>query len=141
MRFFTTTILALGLCSQASAADAPQLFSEVEVKIADAKLEKQGAGIRTLYITIYDEASKMPMPHGAVKITLEKDATGTVYKGKLDSNNVVVMGQGSLPKTLRIKAKLDKDGTAGPDGQGDLVGTVSGVKMGAKATITIDKSI
>ena len=81
------------------------------------------------------------MPYGAVKITLDKDATGTVYKGKLDSNNVVIMGQGGSPKTLRIKAKLDKDGSAGPDAQGDLIGMVSGVKMGDKAIITIDKTI
>ena len=141
MRLLTSVLFTLGLSIQAFSADAPKVFTDIEVKITDAKLEKKSAGIRTLYITLYDEASQMPMPYGAAKISLEKDATGTVYKGKLDSSNIVVMGQGGSPKSLRIKAKLDKDGSAGPDSQGDLVGVVTGVKLGDKSTVTIDKAI
>ena len=124
-----------------SHANSPKVYADVEVKITDAKLEKQGAGIRTLYITIYDEASKAPMPYGAMKVELKADAKGTIYKGKLDTANIMVMGHGDAPKTLRIKAKLDKDGSAGMDAAGDLVGNATGVTAGSKVTITIDKAI
>lgn len=146
MRFFKALVLAgstLGAIAFSSVvhADAPKVYADVEVKLTDAALEKKSAGIRTLFITIYDEASQMPMPYGAMKVELTKDAKGTVYKGKLDTANIMVMGGGAEPKTLRIKAKLDKDGSAGGDAAGDLVGNATGVKLGSKVTITIDKAI
>jgi len=141
MRIPAVFFLVLGLSSPAFSANKPKIYTDIEVKIADASLEKKSSGIRTLYITLYDEASQMPMPYGAAKITLEKDASGTIYKGKLDSSNIIVMGHEGTPKTLRIKARLDKDGSAGPDAHGDLVGIITGVKVGEKSTVTIDKAI
>lgn len=128
------------MTSKAALAEAPQVFADVEIKVATA-VEKKGAGIRTLYITLYDEASKAPMPYGAMKVDLKVDAKGTVYTGKLDDTNVMIMGGGDAPKTMRIKARLDKDGSAGTDAPGDLVGNATGVKPGTKVTISIDKAI
>lgn len=121
-------------------ATTVKTFANIEVKVASGEIEKKGAGIRTLYITLYDEVSQAPMPYGALKVDLVKDASGTVYKGVLDSSNLMVMGSGD-PQKLRIKAKLDKDGSAGGDAPGDLVGAATGVTVGAKVTITIDKAI
>lgn len=143
MQMFRTLILA-GLASVAAssyAAESAKVLADVEVTIDDAKLVTKSAGIRTLYITLYDDASPGPMPYGALKVTLTSDPKGTVHKGKLDTSNVMIMGGGEAPKKLRIKARLDKDGSAGPDGAGDLTGIASGVVVGSKVTIKIDKAI
>lgn len=124
-----------------AAATSTATLANVEVKLA-SQLNTKSSGIRTLYITLYDAASSRPMPYGAMKVVLEKDASGTVYKGKLDASNVMMMGGGEpSPTTLRIKARLDKDGSAGPDEAGDLVGIADKVKLGADTVITIDKAI
>ena len=134
-------LLFATLSPLATAAEAPKVFADVEVKVANADIEKKGAGIRTLFITLYNEASQAPMPYGALKIELTADAKGTVYKGKLDTTNVMIMGGTDMPKTLRIKARLDKDGSAGTDAAGDLVGNATGVKPGSKVAISIDKAL
>lgn len=124
------------------AAEPAKTYADVEVKIDDTALVAKAASIRTLYVTLYDAAGTGPMPYGAARLTLEKDASkGTIYKGKLDSTVVKAMGSGEPPKTLRIKARLDKDGSAGPDAPGDLVGVASNVALGSKAVITIDKAM
>lgn len=133
------SVAAYLAATSAIAGDATT-YADVEIKLDDAQA-KAAAGIRTLFITIYDQESKMPMPYGAMKVDLDKDAKGVVYKGKLDSNNIMKMGGGETPKKLRIKAKLDKDGSAGADAAGDVVGIVEGVAVGSKVTIKIDKAI
>jgi hypothetical protein len=141
MRLFALSVLC-ALSANTVAANPPKakVFAEVEVKLAST-LEKQSAGVRTLFITLYDDAAKGPMPYGAMKVDLAADAKGTVYKGVLDDASVMIMGGGAEPKKFRIKVKLDKDGSAGPDSPGDLVGNATGVTVGSKTTITIDKAI
>lgn len=137
-----TLTLALSLIAPmfAHAAKAAT-FANVEVKVAEA-IASKGAGIRTLYITLYDAEAAQPRPYGAMKVTLEKDAKGTLFKGKLDDNNVMLMGApGQAPAAFKIKARLDKDGSAGPDAAGDLVGFAEKVKVGADTVITIDKAL
>lgn len=146
MRFVITlvsrfVITSLAVFATVSASAETKEFADVVVKLTDASLEKKAAGIRTLYVTLYDEASKMPMPFGALKVELKADAKGEVFKGRLDTNNVVVMGGGAWPASLRIKARLDKDGSAGSDAPGDLLGIVTGVKQGSATTIVIDKAM
>lgn len=97
----------------------------------DSKLADKAKGIRTLFISIYDADSAMPRPYAATKIDLPKDATGAFHDFKLTPENIMAMGQGPAPQSMRIKAKLDKDGNAGPDATGDVTGTVNGVKQGA----------
>jgi hypothetical protein len=123
-------------------AEAAKPFADVEIKLDDPALVTKSAGVHTLFITIYDATSSAPRPYGALKVDLAKDAAkGTIYKGTLDQSNVMVMGGGPAPTKLRIKAKLDKDGSAGPDSAGDLVGTADGVAAGSKAVVTINKAI
>jgi len=122
-------------------AQALKKIADLEVKIDDKEMVKKDSGIRTMFIVIYDAESKMPQPYGAMKVALDKDARGTFYKGSLTTENVMLMGGGDLPKAIRIKARLDKDGSAGPDEPGDLVGIAEKVTLGAKAVITINKAI
>ena len=50
----------------------------------------------------------------------------------------MAIGTAHVPATMRIKAKLDKDGSAGPDASGDVTGTVDQVKVGA-SNVVIEK--
>jgi hypothetical protein len=140
-------LLLAGFCASNLMASPSKPAGE-EIKIADLEVEvsdklsgQKTHGLRTLYIIVYDSQSSMPMPYGALKIDLSKDPQGTVYKGSLNSNNINVMSGGPLPETLRIKARLDRDGSAGKDSPGDVVGTIEGVKKGSSVKIKIDKEI
>lgn len=135
------TASALLLISPTVKAEAQRKFADIEISIDDPALQKKDTGIRTLYVTLYDAASSMPMPYGALKVDLDKDAKGTFYKGELNSTNVMIMGGGDVPKTLRIKARLDKDGSAGRDEAGDLVGIADQVSLGAKVKVVINRAI
>jgi len=124
-----------------AAAAGTKKFADIEISLDDSALLKKNTGIRTLYVTIYDASSSMPIPYGAVKVDLDKDAKGTFYKAELNSENVTVMSGGEIPKKLRIKARLDKDGSAGRDEAGDLVGIADQVAAGSKVKIVINKAI
>ncbi len=124
-----------------AAGGADEKIASLEVSIDDAGLLKKNAGIRTLYVIIYDAESAMPMPYGALQVKLDKDAKGSFYKGDLTTSNVMMMSGGPVPKSVRIKARLDKDGSAGKDDAGDLVGIVDKVKAGDKAKVVINTAI
>ena len=132
--------LGLSLAGLGKAADAEKIVT-LEVSIDDGALIKKDAGIRTLYVILYNADSPMPMPYGAMKVDLKEDAKGSFYKGDLTSANVQAMGGGPVPKNLRVKARLDKDGSAGKDQPGDLVGTADKIKLGEKVKITINTAI
>ena len=141
MRHLCTAILAAAALSAPLAhADTSKKIADLQVKIAP-NLVKKDAGIHTLYVILYDAASTSPMPYGALKVDLPKDATGTFYKVALTTDNVMVMGSSELPKAVKIKVRLDKDGSAGHDEAGDLVGIAAKVATGSKTVITIDKAI
>ena len=47
-----------------------------------------------------------------------------------------------IPAKINLKAKLDKDGNAGHDTTGDIVGTIADVKKGTQnVTIVLDKAV
>ncbi len=106
----------------------------IELK-KDSVLVSKAKGIRTLFVVIYDLKSKRPMPYGAVKYDLKTDAKGVFHKFELTTENVKQMGGmmgSSVPTELRIKARLDKDGSGGRDRPGDIVGEIKSVKAGSK---------
>ncbi|RZA26667.1 MAG: hypothetical protein EOP10_02825, partial [Proteobacteria bacterium] len=121
MKLCKSLLLALSLAGATSAFAAEKIAS-LEVSIDDAALVKKDAGIRTLFVIVYDADSPRPMPYGAMKVDLKDDAKGTFYTGDLTSENVQTMAGGPLPKNIRLKARLDKDGSAGMDAAGDLTG-------------------
>lgn len=140
MKFLQNACLALFVAASAPAFSAAKIAT-LEVSLDDAALVKKGAGIRTLYVIVYDADSPRPMPWGAIKVDLKEDAKGAFYKGDLTTDNVQSMGGGAVPKNIRLKARLDKDGSAGMDSAGDLTGQVEKVKVGDKVKIKIAKSI
>ena len=141
MRWLSPVLLGMTLSMAAHAAPAAEKLATIEVSVDDAKVGAKAAGIRTLYIIVYDADSPMPMPYGALKVDLKADAKGSIYKGELTTANIQVMGQRPAPKNVRLKARLDKDGSAGKDQAGDFVGTVDVVKAGGDAKVVINTAI
>lgn len=145
MRLLSCLMLGLGLSVSPVLQAAVNKLATVEVTIEGEQL-KAAAGIRTLYVIVFDANS--PRPYGAMKVDLKADASGTLYKGDLtvdpeatstkNGGNVMVMGASTPPKTLRLKARLDKDGSAGKDQPGDIVGITEGVAAGSTAKIVIN---
>ncbi len=141
MRLFSCFILTLGLSVSPFVKAADQKFATLEVTVED-KVAKAATGVRTLYVIVYDSESKMPMPYGAMKVDLKADAKGSIFKGDLTTANVQRMNpQAPFPKTIRLKARLDKDGNAGMDQPGDVVGKAVGIKVGDNAKIVINTTI
>ena len=117
------------------------LIAEGKVTLAKTLTDK-AKGIRTLFISVYDAASTMPMPYGASKAEITKDAAGEFYTFKITRDNLMIMaGEATPPTKINLKFKLDKDGGAGRDAPGDLVGEVKGVQWGSKGiAVAIDKA-
>ncbi len=114
-------------------------YARGKVVLSDDLTEK-AKGIETLFII----ASGMdrPMPLGALKKTLRGDAKGEVYEFVLTNESMMRMDpNGAFPEQFKLKARLDRDGTAGPDQPGDLVGEVNPVHLGDDIVIRIDRAI
>ena len=100
--------------------------------VLSKELSVKAKGIRTVFITVKDPKAAMPMPCAAQKFTLTKDAEGDFLTFSLETGSLMMMACQEIPEMLNLKAKLDKDGSAGPDSSGDLVGTLNGIKKGSK---------
>jgi hypothetical protein len=138
-----TLLSSLALTYSLAASAAPIASGKI---VLTPKLKEAAKGIRTIFVSVYDGSKKggPAMPYGAIKIDLTQDAGGgDVTAFTLDTDTMMIMGAADqVPKKLDIKAKLDKDGSAGPDEAGDLVGWAKSVKPGAKnVVVKIDKQV
>lgn len=108
-----------------------------------SELTEDALGYRTLYITVFDANSPMPMPYGAMRTEIDNDAEGQFFDFLLTKENLQIMNPSSpFPQTLRIKARLDKDGIGGQDQPGDLTGEQNDIAVGSDSVrIQIDKKI
>lgn len=132
-----SALLLLGIGSLAGAA--PVASGKL---VLPPELSAKAKGIRTVFLTIQDPKATTPMPCAAKKFTLDKDAQGEFLSFTLDETSLMMMACSQLPETMNLKAKLDKDGSAGRDAAGDIVGTLTGVKKGSdKLTIKLEKAI
>ncbi|MBI1859331.1 MAG: hypothetical protein HYR96_00225 [Deltaproteobacteria bacterium] len=95
-------------------------------------LTAKSAGIRTVFITVFDPKATRPMPCAAQKFELTKNAEGEFLRFSLDTASLTMMGCPEIPTVMNLKARLDQDGSAGPDAPGDIVGKLADVKTGAK---------
>jgi hypothetical protein len=139
----TSALLFLGLSAFAALPAGATTFATGKIVLPKSLLGA-AAGIHTIFVSVYDASKKNgpAMPYGAVKIDLPADAkAGDVTTFTLDSETMTMMtASEKLPSKLDIKAKLDKDGSAGPDGAGDVIGWKKGVKPGTKGVVvTLEK--
>lgn len=135
-RFFS--LLVAGFTLGTGAFAAPLASGRI---VLPANLAGSAKGIRTVFVSVYlpngkgdGTAKGKGMPYGATKIDLAADPkSGDVTAFDLDTTTIMMMSsQEMLPKKIDIKVKLDKDGSAGPDEAGDIVGWARDVKVGTK---------
>lgn len=135
-------IAGLAIFAAFQMGEKSPIIAEGNVKV-DESLEPASRGIRTLFIIVHDEESKMPMPYGAIKVTLDEDAKGSFYHFKLTQDNLRVMNPSATPpKSLLLKARLDLDGQGGRAQPGDLIGELTSVPFGKDdLTLTINSKV
>ncbi|NRA63173.1 MAG: hypothetical protein HRU19_01750 [Pseudobacteriovorax sp.] len=141
----TRFLIAFGFCwliAYPLMAEGPAKIQKVasgDITLSDA-LVKDAQKIKTLFIVIYDMDSPRPMPFAATKVDLKQPPKKSFHKFDLDTTSIRQMRPGPLPKNMRIKARLDVDGSAGMDQAGDITGEVTSIKPGAKGVkILLDK--
>jgi hypothetical protein len=101
----------------------------------DEGLTDQAQGIKNLYLVLYDADSQIPMPYGAQRdmVSGRFEKGETILTFFLTQERVQLMNPAApAPRRLRIKARLDRDGLAGPDQAGDLFGELSSVPLGSQ---------
>lgn len=110
--------------------------------LLDPSLIDEAQGIQTLFITLYENDAEGMMPYGGIKYQVSR-IEEKVLDFTLTKDNLQVMNPGvPFPKILRIKARLDRAGQAGPDKPGDFVGEQRDVPLGAEqVSIQINKKI
>jgi hypothetical protein len=95
------------------------------------EMRSEAEGIQTMFVTIFDEESPMPMPYGAMKERLPADL-GQPIEFSLTKEKMQIMNPDArMPRYMRVKVRFDKDGMGGADQPGDLVGIVEHVQFGA----------
>ncbi len=115
-------------------------FAKGEI-ILDESLLESAARASTLYIII--SGIDRPMPFGAFRKTITSAPGKDVYKFVLTKDNIQAMQDISTwPNEIKLKARLDLDGAAGPDQPGDLVGELYPVTLGSKdLVLKIDRLV
>ncbi len=115
-------------------------FAKGEI-ILDESLLESAARASTLYIII--SGTDRPMPFGAFRKTITLAPGKDVYKFVLTKDNIQAMQDISTwPNEIKLKARLDLDGAAGPDQPGDLVGELYPVTLGSKdLVLKIDRLV
>ena len=131
---FIVAMVGVGITVAFQTGERSKVFASGNV-VLESEFEKNAKGMGTLYLVIFDENSPMPMPFGAVRFRLDQDATkGAFFRYAITKEKIQLMPgsqEGYQPSKMRIKARLDKDGFAGPDKSGDIVGEVSGIPFGS----------
>jgi hypothetical protein len=96
------------------------------------EMRADAEGIRTMFVSIFDEESQMPMPYGAMKEYLPDDLSKPIEFALTKEKMQIMNPNARMPRYMRVKVRFDKDGMAGADQPGDLVGIVEHVQFGAE---------
>lgn len=92
-------------------------------------------GISTMFVTVFDEESPMPMPYGAMKEHLPSDLSQPIDFALTKEKMQVMNPDARMPRYMRVKVRFDKDGLGGADQPGDLVGVVEHVQFGSSGVV------
>lgn len=96
-----------------------------------SEMRAEAEGIQTMFVTVFDEESPMPMPYGAMKERLPADLTQPIEFSLTKEKMQIMNPDSRMPRYMRVKVRFDKDGMGGADQPGDLVGIVEHVQFGA----------
>jgi hypothetical protein len=106
------------------------------------EMRGDAAGTGTLFVIINDEANPMPMPFGAMKEKMPLDLSQPIPFFVTKESLRMMNPDAAPPKVMRVKVRIDKDGTAGVDQPGDLTAIVEHVNFGTKdLAITINHRV
>lgn len=109
-----------------------QIYLKGEISLAP-DYQKDADGIQTLYLILYDGDSQWPAPFGVVRYIVDAPPKGKFLNFVVTKEVIQVMRPDhQLPKSWRVKVRLDKDGMAGQDQPGDLVGGLDSVAFGTE---------
>src|SRR4051812_21123893 len=113
-------VLAIAIFAAGQMGETNAAVARGRVVLAD-DLRQAAKGVHTLFIIV--SALDSPMPYGAYRHTISGDPEGELERFALTNDNLQRMRpQEPWPEQFKLKARLDRDGTAGPDQPGDLVG-------------------
>lgn len=131
-------VVAIGVKLAMDTGQKSPIYAMGTLEISD-ELAASAQGIDTLFMVLYDQDSAMPMPYGAVKFHLDQPAKpGRFFDFVITKEKLQLMGmagQGALPRNMRIKARLDRDGQGGRDQAGDITGEVAPVVFGSQNVV------
>jgi len=122
-------------------ADSPGIILKANLRIAD-EIIPLATHHTTLFVTIFD--GNNPMPYAAMREPITVGSDGTLRQVVLTSDKLQVMDSSrSKPEKIRLKVRLDADGSAGPDQPGDITGQVEDIAWGSPEllVVTLDKFI
>lgn len=135
-------VVVVGINFAINTGQKSPIYASGSLEIPEG-LASSATGISTLFMVIYDLDSPVPMPYGAVRFRLDQPvAAGKFFDFNITKEKIQLMGMaennanaGLFPKRLRIKARLDRDGIAGRDQQGDIVGEANPVAFGTTGLV------
>jgi hypothetical protein len=118
------------------------IYLSGNISLAEELISKAD-GVDTLFITLFDANSPRPMPYAAMRERISGPIQGQFFNFMITPERIQVMNPSAqVPKSFRIKARLDRDGQGGMDQSGDLTGELDGVPLGAQdVAITIGQEV
>ncbi|NRA66364.1 MAG: hypothetical protein HRU19_17895 [Pseudobacteriovorax sp.] len=135
-RLVLVSVLLLGFVGVISLVAAFNFGEESQPYVSgkvtiDASLDDKAQFSKTLFLIVFGD--QIPMPYGAMKIRLKEPlSSDNPVEFRLTKERLQLMNESRpLPRILRVKARLDRDGIAGPDQPGDIVGFLDDVPVGA----------
>jgi hypothetical protein len=122
------TIIAISVAISTGEKSPIYVAGTVELP---SEMRAEAEGIQTMFVTVFDEESPMPMPYGAMKERLPADLSQTIEFSLTKEKMQIMNPDSRMPRYMRVKVRFDKDGMGGADQPGDLVGVVEHVQFGA----------
>jgi len=133
-------VIAIAIGTAGKMGDTSKAHARGKV-VLDDSLRDAAKDIKTLYLIVGH--TETPMPFGALRKGLSDPPQGEVYEFVLTTDRVQRMREDlPWPDPFKLKARLDRDGAAGPDQPGDLVGEIASVKDGSEGLVVrIDRVV
>lgn len=133
------TVIAV---TASSFSDKPEIVVAGELRIDDS-ISDYAIPNRTLFLVIYSQDPSKPMPLAIMKEPIRVSEGGFIRKFSISPDKLQrMMSHDPIPKTFRIKARLDRDGQGGPDAPGDVITNVTDIQYGSEnVVIKFDQKI
>lgn len=138
---FFVGIVLLAIAYAVVIGEKSELYIAGEVVVSPA-LQEKANNLQTIFIILRGADSQLPMPYGAYRDRVDF-AAANVYRFVLTKEKLQLMSQQApVPKIFNLKVRLDRDGLAGADAAGDLVGAKTDIAFGTSGVkVVLDKEI